>query len=79
MVSGNLLTVEEPTIGASMVTGVHAQVTVYVKESRAADHSQSMAKCCLWLPFTAVAMPASRIHVGLVEYGKGSGKAGLVW
>jgi hypothetical protein len=62
-----LLTVEEPTIGASMVTGVHAQVTVYVKESRAADHSQSMAKCCRWPSFTAVATSARRLHVGPVK------------
>lgn len=69
-----LLTVEEPAIGAAMVTGAHAQVTVYVKESRTADHSQSMAKCCLWLSFTAFATPASRVHVGLVQCSKSFGK-----
>jgi head-tail adaptor len=68
------LTVEEPAIGASMVTGVHAQVTVYVKESRAADHSQSMVNCCLWLSFTAGATSASRVHVGLVQCSKNFGK-----
>lgn len=70
-----LLTVEEPAIGASIVTGVHAQVTVYVKESHAADHSQSTAKCYLWLSFTAVATPADHIHIGLVRSAKRSGEA----